>query len=270
MCAIEVAVASPSGDALRWPPLQGCRNFRDLGGYRAVDGRVVRWRCLFRSANLAGMTAEDARAFDETLGIRTVIDLRHPREREAEAPPLHHARVLHHSLNLPASDVPRVRDVAALYLWMARGLGAVVADVIAAINADGALPLLFHCAAGKDRTGIVVAIVLSLLGVEDADIVADYVLTESVRDLLSERELTAAFDYVRCHELPDELLHASTPAMVGFLAGLRAEYGSVENYVARHGVNAEHLARLRTRLLVKHGKQADACFGADERVRAET
>src|SRR5262249_29793110 len=162
--------------------LEGCFNVRDVGGYRADGGAVVRWSRLYRAGGPHAATAADVEAL-QSLGIATVIDLRtreEVRERAGYTPLL----TLKTSHTLPMTDVsPTEEDlsrwtdprfVADAYYTMVARVPGVLAEVLALLADPGAYPALIHCSAGKDRTGVVVAIVLGILGVEDQTIAYDY------------------------------------------------------------------------------------------------
>ena len=161
--------------------LEGAFNFRDLGGYPAADGRTIAWRRLFRSDGLSRLTADDlARLVD--LGINTVIDLRTAGERERESMPEGpFTPAVHH---LPMFDVlPSEQELVAWvdedfligrYSQMLDEGSAAIADAIKVLSAPRSVPGVFHCAAGKDRTGILAAVVLGVLGVPDDVIAEDY------------------------------------------------------------------------------------------------
>jgi protein-tyrosine phosphatase len=179
-------------------PLQGARNFRDVGGYDAADGRQLKWRRLFRSGVMTYLTPEDGQFLDR-LSIRTVCDLRTAQERLRE--PTHWGagitrvswdydrRVisLRHLIEGPGFSAQQARN-AMLKLYrllpqsFAEPFGAVLGHL-----ADSQLPLVFNCSAGKDRTGVLAALILTCLGVPREQIIADYVLTDSAIDL--EKEL---------------------------------------------------------------------------------
>jgi len=180
-------------------PLTGASNLRDLGGWRTVDGRRVRRSLVFRSASLATLTDADL-ATVATLGLRTVCDLRG--EREAAAAPSRLPAGVERVLlpiepqvggsirDLLKREVATGEDVVGLmeraylaygtsHLFQYRALFAVLADA-------ARQPVLFHCTAGKDRTGFGAALLLLALGVDRATILADYMAT----DRLWRREFT--------------------------------------------------------------------------------
>jgi protein-tyrosine phosphatase len=176
-------------------PLQGGQNFRDLGGYRTVDGRMVRWGLLYRSGSMHFLTDAD-RAYLERLGIRTVCDFRDTRERAIEPaswPVGHPPRVLadDYKLQTPAvgmkapGHVPNVEEaratVTALYPSLLAQFNSQYRRMFAELLA-GHAPLAFNCTAGKDRTGIAAALLLTALGVPRDTIVQDYLLTNRYFD----------------------------------------------------------------------------------------
>jgi protein-tyrosine phosphatase len=235
-------------------------NFRDLGGYTGVDGRTVAWRRLFRADGLHRLTSGELGRLAD-LGIRTVLDLRTPFELEergrfgAEGNEItyHHLPVLQQ--NWDRESVVQAEDagqfLAGKYIDMLTEGRAALASALAIISDAASLPLVFHCAAGKDRTGVLAALTLSLLGVDDDVVGHDYSLsseamvrmTEWFRATHPERtDITV--------DQPRAFLDAPAAAMSGFLELLRAEYGSVEAYVKSVGVTDETIERLRTTLLV--------------------
>ncbi|MFI5931392.1 tyrosine-protein phosphatase [Actinoplanes sp. NPDC051494] len=229
-------------------------NFRDVGGYHGIDGRTVRWRRLFRSDSLHRLKGDDLATF-EALGVRTVIDLRRVVEvtengRVPEADGLdYHNLVIEHvdwqSVPEPA-DLPHERWLADRYLNFAEDGRAGLAAALTLIADPAAAPAVVHCMAGKDRTGVVCALALSLLGVSDEDIAADYALTQASMASLS--------DYLRKsrpHLIQDKyhMYNCPADAMHLFLGDLRARYGSVPAYVREIGVSDQQVAAMRDHLL---------------------
>ncbi len=236
--------------------LEGCFNFRDLGGYPSEDGRRVRWRRLFRSDALHHMTAEDAERFSGELGIRHVLDLRSSHELRVEGRGrLADAPARFHHLPLFDGEVPedQRRSSAELslpdrYFLMAEFAGGPIGRVIATIaSADG--PAVYHCAAGKDRTGVISAILLGLLGVRDEIIVADYAASQENLDAIVDRLMATESYGETLSALPADTLHAEPDTMVQLLDRLRAKYGSVAGYAREIGLTDATLERLRRQLL---------------------
>ncbi len=174
--------------AERLLPLEGGRNFRDLGGYRSADGRQVRWGRIYRSGVMAGLTDGD-RAYLADLGVKVICDLRNPQERESEPSPFLKAggpRVVafEYDMNTSLAGLAGLttRDqaidaFAGAYVGFLDLLTPHYTDMFARLAA-GETPLAFNCSAGKDRTGMASALVLSVLGVPRETIIADYALTQ--------------------------------------------------------------------------------------------
>ncbi len=161
--------------------LEGCCNFRDLGGYRAST-RAVRTRRLFRSDSLGMASASDRARFGE-LQLTTVIDLRSPSE-VALAGRYSDPTVTYRNLPLgdPLAEATTVgwsdpQQVATHYLELLLSSHDSVAEALSVLANPAVYPAVVHCSVGKDRTGILVALLLSLVGVDDDDVVADYALS---------------------------------------------------------------------------------------------
>ena len=238
--------------------LEGCLNFRDLGGYPTTDGRRVRWRRAFRSDGLHLLTPADVRRIRDELEIRDVIDLRSTAERRADvARPLDDvAEIQVHHRPLFDGDMSNRRDrsndsdldLGRRYVALAGLAKEPIAQTLRTI-AESKGGSVYHCAAGKDRTGIVSALLLGVLGVRDDIIVADYSATKENLDRIIDR-LTNTPGYETIHgELPPETLHAEPETMIGFLDGIRREYGSAYEYAQTAGVPARSLDDLRITLL---------------------
>jgi protein tyrosine/serine phosphatase len=249
-------VGVEQADVDRFVELEGCHNFRDLGGYATADGRRVRHRLVYRSAALHGLTASDRRRVREELGIGAIIDLRSEQEVRADGPgPVADPPVAYHHVPLivragplspPDGGEPFALD--RFYLGLLHHGGECVRAVVELL-ATARTPTVFHCAAGKDRTGIISAVLLALLGVTDAQVVEDYALTQRSLEGIR-RQLLASESYRRMWgELPRESLHALPETMGGLLAGVRERWGSMSGYARAIGVDAELLAQLRARLL---------------------
>src|SRR5262249_54096880 len=134
---------------------------------------------------------------------------------------------------------------------LARGSGAYVAALNSIVDPD-ALPAVFYCLAGKDRTGCFAAVVLGLLGVDDETIVADYALTQEVVPLLTERRLQrdgAEFEATRWVGIPEDLKEAKARTMEELVSKMRARWGDWEGYAAAVGIERDVVERLRRELL---------------------
>ena len=268
-----------------WLPLEGAANARDLGGLPTDSGAEIVPHRLLRSDNLQGLTPADVRVLVEDVGLRTVVDLRTDVEVELEGPgPLtHEPRVgIRHLTLFPESGgrtdvdadatlpwqadgeqarrlsaLPRTRDgdppepgrrAVAFYLAYLRDRpDNVVAALRAIIDSDGAA--VVHCAAGKDRTGVVVALALSVAGVPRERIVADYVATaERMEPLLA--RLKASDTYrADLDSRPDDSHRPRPETMRRFLAHLDEQYGGPLGWLATAGFGPDDVARLRSRLV---------------------
>jgi protein-tyrosine phosphatase len=222
----------------------GCFNFRDLGGYPTRDGHHTRWRRLFRADGLDHLDDED-RATLAPMGIRTVIDLRTDVEVAGRMAPEGNGGGLHHPVgdvayhHLPLTDVlpgnedaPQWDDpryVSERYFGMLHEGTGSVRRALELLADPAALPAVFHCSVGKDRTGVLAALVLGFLGVTDDVIVDDYALSQAAMvrllAMLRERYPDSA-DIVDSYE--PVILSVEPRSMAGLIAEVRDRYGSFE------------------------------------------
>lgn len=245
----------------RLVPLEGPANFRDLGGHVTADGRSVRLHRVYRSDSLSGLTAGDVERLRDDLGIRTVIDLRagHEVEEYGHGPLEAHVRQLHlpvvDQTREPPKSRRRDRDAAKfqtldqIYLFMLHEYGDRFAAVLRVIADREAQPVVFHCAAGKDRTGLTAVLVLGLCGVPDDAIVADFAFTESRMPAIIARHTERAEGTDGAVEVAGQQYGAQALTMTTVLAALRTEYGSIEGYVSEVGLEPGVVADLRSTLL---------------------
>jgi protein-tyrosine phosphatase len=245
-------------DALERPPdrrivLRGPVNFRDLGGYETAGGQQVRWRRLFRSDSLSPVTVEDA----GELGLLAVIDLRTSKEVEREgrggladvALHYHHIPLVDDVEHDP--DRPWDNSLHEAYAHMLGKRAARLSEALETIASEVAEhPTVFHCVAGKDRTGIVAALVLGLLGVSDEDIVADYALTGEVMAAMIERYPRRALRSSAGAPYPSAILRAEAGTMRQTLVELADQYGSAAGWADSAAVDQAVIAQLRDVLLI--------------------
>jgi protein-tyrosine phosphatase len=235
--------------------LEGCHNFRDLGGYPARGGRSLRWRQLFRADGLHHLTVRDVGLLRQKIGLGEVVDLRSSAEIELDGRGLlaREPIRIHH---LPLFDgrvarserPPPDSSLGQLYLRLFERAGEAFARVLRAL-AEARSPAVFHCSAGKDRTGMVSALVLALLGVEDEIIVADYAATADHLDAIVAR-LAASRGYEGVFaSLPAHTLHAEPRTMIELLDGLRERWGGARGYAREIGLGDACVERLSSRLL---------------------
>jgi protein tyrosine/serine phosphatase len=166
----------------------GAFNFRDIGGYTGHDGRTVRWRRVFRSDAVHRIAPAELPA----LGVRTVIDLRRPYEverdgRVADYPGLDYRHIHPDHPEWVAADAETALDrfIADRYRELADLGTAGIGAALKLIANPEAAPLVVHCVAGKDRTGVVCALTLALLGVSDDDVAEDYALSTAASERFS-------------------------------------------------------------------------------------
>ena len=234
------------GRLLNFPSLL---NARDLGGYPTLDGSHTRWRSLVRSDDLAQLTPAGVRAVTD-YGIETVVDLRWPEEIAASpslvARDLQHVRYEQVSLLARTPEEWRARSKdSAKELWKCAVLEhtrAELKEVLQVIAASSPGPLLFHCVAGKDRTGLIAAVMLALADVVPDAIAYDYALSgENLREAYLRRYASSdpaeILEVVRC---PEQGVHN----MLRYLAGV----GGIRAYLEQIGLRAAQIERLRARL----------------------
>jgi protein-tyrosine phosphatase len=235
----------------------GAFNLRDLGGYTGADGRTVRWDVLFRADSLHRDPAATIRTGTH-LGWRTVLDLRTADEValgrfEVADVELLHLPVLRETwIGLGLDEVD---DVAAFlterYLEMLEVGSASLRTAVEVLAADDRVPAVFHCSAGKDRTGVLAALLLAVLGVTDDDIAADYHLSALAMGQMVEWMRTHQPEMVEVMaQHPQAFLECPPQAMYGFLGGLRDRFGSADGYLREAGVPADAVDRLRHHHLV--------------------
>jgi len=235
--------------------VEGCLNFRDLGGYPTRDGGALRWRQLFRADGLHALSARGVATLRDEIGLGDIIDLRSSAELsldgrgllEREPVRFHHLPLFDASRGQrnPAADIASLAD---LYFGMIDFAREPIAKVITVL-ARTKDPAVFHCAAGKDRTGVISALLLSLLGVRDELIVADYAATREALDAIVDRLMASQGYQGMFDELPPDTLHANPETMEAFLARVRAEFGGMTDYARDIGVDPADVERLRTRMI---------------------
>jgi protein-tyrosine phosphatase len=253
----EPAGPRASASPTRHVALSGCCNFRDLGGYPTTDGRRTAWRRVFRADGLTNLTDEDLAVLEE-IGVRSVLDLRTDVETETRGRfPDHVVHVAYHHLplteTLPGEEqAPLWHDAGFVSERYRRMLVDGAQSVVRAVQllADPArLPAVFHCSVGKDRTGVLAAVILGLLGVSDEVIVDDYALSAAAMVRVLERlqrEFPDANDIIDRYR--PVILSVDPDSMRRLLEGVRADYGSFDGLAADLGIDAEVVA-LRSGLL---------------------
>jgi hypothetical protein len=227
-------------------------NFRDLGGLPVAPGGTTRTDRLYRSDSVACASAADTAWLVERLGLATVVDLRGEREVDLFGRGLL-ARTGVRYVAAPIDQLAAYDDLAGYYLGVLAERGGRLVTAIRGLLHPGALPAVIHCEAGCDRTGVLVAMILSLVGVPDGEICTDYLMTSAAIAAITERDRQIA-----------ARLNLADPAAVGLdydewvlagetmqatLAGMRARWGDAAGWADAFGLHPAELERLREALV---------------------
>ncbi len=231
--------------------LQGAFNFRDLGGLALKSGGRTRPGRLFRSDTLQALTPQDVTLLRDRLGMRTVIDLRlaHELADEGRGPLAASGEIgfVHAPMEMAATEgIPPHQVLNRLYARCLASASLPQAITRIAENADR--PTLFHCAAGKDRTGVVAAVVLSLLGVDEDTIVADYLRSAAAMPRMVERFMTWPRYRDHLAAMPPEVYAVEEGPIRGLLASLNDDFGGARAWADRQGIGAPVVQELERHL----------------------
>lgn len=233
--------------------LESAVNFRDIGGYRAGEGSV-RWGRVFRADNLSHLTPADRETVRD-LSITTVLDLRTSAELDGGRFPTTELPVNFHHLPL-LDEVPDPDRFAMTpgmlgtqYVEIAQNAAPQIGRALRVLATAGTLPAVVHCAAGKDRTGVLIAVLLRLLGTDDEVIVADYTLSSQAMGRLRQSLIARYPEGREVIEGADELFSAAPTNISRFLDWVDDEFGSTEAFAASAGAGPEVVSALRTQLI---------------------
>ncbi|MFP6638970.1 MAG: tyrosine-protein phosphatase [Myxococcota bacterium] len=248
---------SESTPVASWIELEGCFNFRDLGGYAAADGHCLRTGLVFRSDGLQWLTPTDLEKLATEIELGHVIDLRSDEEvDEVGRGPIEDQTTVHHiplftgmsSDSGARAEFEMPADMGELYFLMLSFAQQPIAEVVRLL-AEAKEPAVFHCAAGKDRTGVISALLLSLVGVPKETIVIDYAFSRQNIDLINQR-LSEADTYQNfMSDLPEGAYDADPACMERFLARVEEQHGSILGWAGQAGLEAEVLEKLKDKLL---------------------
>jgi protein-tyrosine phosphatase len=240
--------------------LDGALNFREVGGLSTIDGRRVRPGRLFRSDTLQYLTESSVRRLTEEIGLVTVVDLRLPYEVRvegrgalAEVPHrYHHLPFLVAGTEQEGNATPRFTTehdvVVQHYLGYLATSPAAVADVVRALAEPGALPAVVHCAAGKDRTGVAIAVLLSAVGVPADAVAAEYAAgADRMAEVFAQLRRMKSYGE-RLDSMPAEARITEAATMHRFLAAVEQEYGGVRRFLLDQGLDEATLEQLRQEL----------------------
>jgi protein-tyrosine phosphatase len=232
-------------------------NFRDLGGYPTRAGTTTRWGRFFRSAALQNLT-DEARARLRGLDLRTIIDLRRTDEIEGEPDAVagepsfryYHLPIFPAPLSSAEhSPLPQVTSLADVYIAVLDHFGGPVKAIFERLVESSANPVLIHCTAGKDRTGVIAALLLDLARVPAEVIITDYAMTEAlVAPLMNElrqKAILTGLDIDR----HSRMLECKPEYMDAMLSHLYARYGDAEAYLRHIGIGGPAIESLKTALL---------------------
>jgi protein-tyrosine phosphatase len=230
-----------------WIELAGASNVRDVGGLRAGD-QVIRTGVLLRSDHLDDATTDDLALLAGDLGLRGVVDLRV--EWENPKPPSWDAHGVQ-VLPLPLFDLSGTTDRSAFrgspaeaYAAMLDLAGAALVTILEFVARPEGTPVLIHCAAGKDRTGIAVAVLLAAAGVDNDDIVADYLATdERLQRVRAQLATKTAYDSMATNPMLAEAMTAEPIERV--LEVIGSHIGGAEGYLVAHGATPDDVQRWR-------------------------
>ena len=242
----------------RHHPFEGCFNFRDVGGYPAADGRTVSWGRYFRTGRQDRMTPEDLETL-APLGIKTQIDLRKPSEVSDQGRgPLEAMGATYHNISvIPEGGTEQLSRLVGdtgisgkrylAYLEFGSESWVRMFEIFAQAHSQ---PMLLHCTAGKDRTGVSTAFLLSVLGVDRSLIEADYILTN--------RDVPRHADFIENSTgFPEgmnreAMIHAAgvpVDAIGDFLDGLQARWGGPIGYLRGIGITDATMEAVREAFL---------------------
>jgi protein-tyrosine phosphatase len=249
----------------RLVPLASVPNFRDIGGYATRDGYTIRWEQLYRASAFDNLSPEDSATL-ELMGINLICDLRTSDESFSHPDKLPRSVSL---LKLPPQNSDNRWMQLGRILFQAGFLETLLFDAYTRVMLDenpqifaaifkklahsDSLPMVLHCAIGKDRTGIAIALLLSFLGVDEETILADYALSNRSHDFFREAsaKVMVHLKLFGLNEADFEyLLIANSDLLRQALEHLHEKYGSAEAYLLNHaGLSRETLAAVRGNLL---------------------
>lgn len=237
-------------------------NFRDLGGYQTRKGRTVLWRRIFRSGELHNMTWNDSQKLKSEIGLTSVLDLRSTLEiKQFGTGLVSESGFKYYNVSLISDGGDKegnirryqnVTDMGQFYLKLAaqKDFSKGIVQSLEIIADPTNHPLVFHCSAGKDRTGVLAAILLNALEVIKEDIVSDFLLSAPYVKTVAKRIKSDPKLSEDHKSLPEYFWKVSSESMTMFLAGLKKEYGSTREYLQVNGAKPSLFTQLESDLLV--------------------
>ncbi|GAE31421.1 tyrosine-protein phosphatase [Halalkalibacter hemicellulosilyticus] len=245
----------------------GTFNFRDLGGYETTDGRRVKWGKIFRSGNISMLDEQDMRQVQQ-LGVTAICDLRADDELERFPTPFMEFIQLYHVPVIPSNGEEEYRQALDLTEEFVKRISK-PGDLLTQLNEkmtdhtkayrkvfdvlleeEGAV--LFHCMAGKDRTGVMAALILSVLNVPREIIVEDYLYTNRSSDRLKQSLATHNHEHIKKLDtkVVEAMLEARTEYIEAFFKKIDQDYGNVYKYMTNAiGLSEAEIQLLQEKLL---------------------
>jgi protein-tyrosine phosphatase len=244
------------------PALRGVTNFRDLGGLPVVGGGRTRRGRFFRSESVGAMTDEDVEVVVGTLGIGAVLDLRSSGETIDEGRgPLGRKSVIYANVPMNPAALHLFRDesflpgdlTASVYNAFLDEAAGMLPNVVRMLATLLDVPTVVHCAAGKDRTGLVIALTLDLVGVDRTCVVEDYMASAESVDAVNEMLARSARYRAHMEKVDREFYEVHERAILGFFSHLDAAYGGSAGWATARGLSDDVVRRLRAALVEVDG-----------------
>ena len=228
-------------------PLMGCLNLRELGGYTTSDGKSIRWRTLLRGDSLHKLSLESQQAIID-YGVKTIIDLRTISEVNKESYVLSKSPEINYC-NLPLleeANFSQLREKKTLFehnCFMLEERSRQIKEILSVI-ANHQTAVVIHCAAGKDRTGIIIALLLAIAKVPVATIAEDYALSEKyilpLYKIIHEQAIEEGFAH---------MLSSPPEAIIDTFSYLDEQYGGIDEYLQTIGIDKLQIERIQTMLV---------------------
>lgn len=237
-------------------PLKNVHNLRDLGGYAAEEYSITKWHCYLRSDNVYNIT-DSEKEFLKGYGLTTVIDLRSPDEvKDKPNPFMNDKGVGYHNIPLLSMDMSEIISKANakemktfklgdLYKAIAENSQAELRRVFGVFLEESSVCTLYHCTAGKDRTGVISALLLSMVGVELEDIMADYEVTNTHL-----RKIYRNIKHI-APEIPISMIESAPINIEEFINHINENYGGAVEYLLNIGLTSSEIGKLKTKFLYR-------------------
>jgi protein-tyrosine phosphatase len=237
-------------------------NFRDLGGYKAHGGRMIAWRKLFRSAEFVRMTEDDLNRLIREIGLSAILDLRSEFEVKNRGIGLisgagikyFNISFLDDGGKIEADErrYDNYTNIGQYYVGLIqeKSYARKIIEALEIIAEPDNHPLVFHCAIGKDRTGLLTAFILSALRVDDEDIIRDYTFSGPSANAVYQRMTSDPRTTAAANAFPRCFWDAPPESMALLLTTIKRDYGSTEGYLKENGADASLVKRLEKALLV--------------------